>query len=82
MESEKTQTEVTHMECKDSGEYAHKETTEYEQSEHFNSELVNVERGQEEYVHLKVSERALRKTSILAMNQHPRNGYRRLRQFY
>ena len=24
----------------------------------------------------KVSERALRRTSILAMNQHPRNGYR------
>ena len=53
VESEKTQTEITHMECKDTGEYAHKETTEYEQSETFNEELVNMERGEEAYVHLK-----------------------------
>ncbi|GMH91535.1 hypothetical protein TrVE_jg5516 [Triparma verrucosa] len=53
IESEKNQTEVTHMECKDTGEFAHKETTEYEQTETFNSELVMAERGTEKYVHLK-----------------------------
>ena len=34
-------------------QFAHKETTEYEQTETFNSELVMAERGVERYVHLK-----------------------------
>ena len=53
VESEKNQTEVTHMECKDTGEFAHTETTEYEQMETFNEEIVMAERGNEHYVHLK-----------------------------
>lgn len=31
MEKETTQTEVLHMECKETGEFAHRETTQYEQ---------------------------------------------------
>jgi len=53
VETEKNQTEVTHMECKDTGEFAHKETTEYEMMETFNEEIVMAERGTEQYVHLK-----------------------------
>ena len=41
------------MECKDTGEFAHRESTEYEQTEVFNKELVSTEHGNEEYVHLK-----------------------------
>lgn len=41
------------MECKDSGEFAHRETTEYEQTETFNDELVMAERGEENYIHMK-----------------------------
>mmetsp|Transcript_26619 Transcript_26619/g.34974 ORF Transcript_26619/g.34974 Transcript_26619/m.34974 type:complete len:684 (+) Transcript_26619:96-2147(+) len=53
VESEKSQTEVLHMECKDTGEFAHREKTDYEQMETFNKEVVMEERGNEEYVHLK-----------------------------
>ena len=53
IECQKDMTEVTHMECKDSGEFAHRETTEYEQTETFNDELVMAERGEEKYVHMK-----------------------------
>lgn len=53
VEKETTQTEILHMECRDTGEFAHKELTEYEQIETFNEELVNEVRGHEEYVHLK-----------------------------
>jgi hypothetical protein len=56
IESQKDMTEVTHMECKDSGEFAHRETTEYEQTETFNDELVMAERGEESYVHMKSKE--------------------------
>ncbi len=53
MEKELTQTEVLHMECRDTGEFAHRETTQYEQIETFNDEVVNEVAGNEEYVHLK-----------------------------
>lgn len=53
VEKETTQTEVLHMECRETGEFAHKELTEYEQVETFNEDLVNEVRGHEEYVHLK-----------------------------
>lgn len=53
VEKETTQTEVLHMECRDTGEFAHRELTHYEQIETFNEEVVNEVRGNEEYVHLK-----------------------------
>lgn len=56
VEKEITQTEVLHMECRETGEFAHRETTSYEQSEVFNNELVGEQRGKEEYVHLKSKE--------------------------
>jgi len=53
MEKECTQTEVLHMECRETGEFAHRETTTFEQVETFNNETVAEESGKEEYVHLK-----------------------------
>jgi len=53
VEKEVTQTEVLHMECRETGEFAHRETTQYEQMESFNEEVVAEVRGAEEYVHLK-----------------------------
>ncbi|CAM9977576.1 unnamed protein product, partial [Ectocarpus fasciculatus] len=53
VEKECTETEVLHMECRETGEFAHRETTKYEQQETFNDEIVAEEKGTEEYVHLK-----------------------------
>jgi hypothetical protein len=53
VEKETTQTEILHMECRETGEFAHRELTQYEQVEMFNDEVVNTVRGNEEYVHLK-----------------------------
>eukprot|EP01041_Mallomonas_annulata_P007987 gene7987-16342_t len=53
VEKETTQTEVLHMECRETGEFAHRETSTYEQTELFNNEVVAEEQGTEEYVHLK-----------------------------
>ena len=53
LESEITETEVFHMECKETGEFAHRETTEFQQKELFNKEVVSEQAGMEEYVHLK-----------------------------
>ena len=39
VEKECTETEVLHMECRETGEFAHRETTKYEQQETFNSEV-------------------------------------------
>ncbi len=52
-ETETTQTEVLHMECRDTGQFARRETTQFEHVEKFNEEVVNEESGKEEYVHLK-----------------------------
>ncbi|CAM9242111.1 unnamed protein product, partial [Discosporangium mesarthrocarpum] len=52
-ETEKSQTIVLHMECKDTGEFAHREMTQYESRETFNGEVVVEESGSEEYVHLR-----------------------------
>lgn len=52
-EREVTRSEVTHMECKDTGEFAHRELTSFEQSELFNGDSVLENRGYEEYVHLR-----------------------------
>lgn len=38
-ETEKSQTEVLHMECKRTGEFAHSESTHYESGETFNGEV-------------------------------------------
>ncbi|CAB1112675.1 unnamed protein product [Ectocarpus sp. CCAP 1310/34] len=38
-ETEKSQTEVLHMECKRTGEFAHRESTHYESGETFNGEV-------------------------------------------
>ena len=53
MEKETTQTEILHMECKETGEFAHRETTNHELLEKFNDEIVTHDTGKEEYVHLK-----------------------------
>lgn len=53
IEKEIQQTEILHMECRETGEFAHRETTHYEQTETFNDEVVNEQKGTEEYVHLK-----------------------------
>lgn len=53
IEKETTQSEVLHMECKETGQFAHRETTQYEQLETFNAEVVAETKGAEEYVHLK-----------------------------
>jgi len=53
VEIEKNQTEILHCEAKDTGEFAHRETTNFEAIETFNDDLVNERRGSEEYVHLK-----------------------------
>jgi hypothetical protein len=57
VERETTQSEVLHMECKETGEFAHRETTQYEQMETFNDEvrtglqfLAGVRRSDEWYV--------------------------------
>lgn len=42
VEKETTQTEVLHMECKETGEFAHRETTDYEQVETFNNEVSTI----------------------------------------
>lgn len=39
VEKESTETEVLHMECRETGEFAHRETTKYEQLETFNNEV-------------------------------------------
>lgn len=39
VEKETTQTEVLHMEVRSTGEFAHRETTRFEQLETFNSEV-------------------------------------------
>mmetsp|Transcript_15456 Transcript_15456/g.20545 ORF Transcript_15456/g.20545 Transcript_15456/m.20545 type:complete len:169 (-) Transcript_15456:247-753(-) len=38
VETDKNQSEVLHMECKDTGEFLHREHTEYEQTEKFDGE--------------------------------------------
>jgi hypothetical protein len=39
VEKETTQTEILHMECRETGEFAHRELTEFEQVETFNDEV-------------------------------------------
>ena len=56
VETERSSTEVVHMECKETGEFAHRETSEYEQLETFNGQAVAENRGNEEYYHLKSAE--------------------------
>ena len=53
VEHEVQETETLHMECKETGEFAHRETTEFKQKETFNKEVVSEQGGMEEYVHLK-----------------------------
>ena len=53
VEKETSETEVLHMESRETGEFAHRETTVYEQRETFNDEVVGEQHGVEEYVHLK-----------------------------
>ncbi len=53
VEKETSQTEVLHMESRETGEFAHRETKVYSQQETFNDEVVTDRDGQEEYVHLK-----------------------------
>ena len=53
IEKETSQTEVLHMESRDTGVFAHRETMLYDQTEVFNDQLVGEQHGQEEYVHLR-----------------------------
>lgn len=52
VEKERHQTEVIHMESL-SGEFAHREITQFEQTEHLNDEMVHLDQGREEFLHLK-----------------------------
>ncbi|RLN60844.1 hypothetical protein BBJ29_001872 [Phytophthora kernoviae] len=52
VEKERHQTEVMHMESLD-GEFAHREITQFEQTEHLNDEMVHLDHGREEFLHLK-----------------------------
>lgn len=52
VEKERHQTEVIHMESL-SGEFAHREITQFEQTEHLNDEMVHFDSGREEFLHLK-----------------------------
>ncbi|CAM9818317.1 unnamed protein product [Chrysoparadoxa australica] len=69
-ETEKTQTEVLHMECKDTGDFAHRERTQYECGEKFNGEVVLQERGEEVYVHLKSNEDEYEHMESTGMPRH------------
>jgi len=53
IEKETSQTEVLHMESRDTGVFAHRETTLYDQTETFNSQVVCEAHGVEEYVHMR-----------------------------
>jgi len=53
IESEKSQNEIVHLECKETGEFAHRESSQFESVETFNKEIVAEERGDETYIHLK-----------------------------
>lgn len=52
-ETEKKMDEVFHMETKDTGEFSHREFSQYEKTEKFNKEPITGIRGTEEYIHLK-----------------------------
>ncbi|KAL0583716.1 hypothetical protein ABG067_006392 [Albugo candida] len=52
IEKEKHQSEIIHMESLD-GEFAHREITHFETSEHLNDQLVHHDHGKEEFVHFK-----------------------------
>jgi terminal uridylyltransferase len=70
VESEKSQTEVVHIESKD-GYFAHKEQTQFEQSEKFNSEVVMHEMGTEQFIHMKSKDDEF---SHFESNMPPREG--------
>ncbi len=53
VESDKSQNEVIHMECKETGEFAHREYSQQEQTEELDDEMATFIRATEEYVHLK-----------------------------
>jgi hypothetical protein len=53
IESERSQNEIVHLECKETGEFAHREYQQFEQLETFNNEIVAHETGNEVYVHMK-----------------------------
>lgn len=52
VEKERHQTKVIHMESL-TGEFAHREITQFEQTEHLNDEMVHFDSGREEFLHLK-----------------------------
>jgi len=56
IETQRSHNEVVHLECKESGEFVHRERLNIEQWETFNNEVVSEERGHEEYLHLKSKE--------------------------
>ena len=53
VETDKSQNEVIHIECKDSGEFAHREFSQQEQTEELDKEMVTFIRASQEYVNLK-----------------------------
>lgn len=52
-EREKKQDDVVHMECNDTKQFAHHELSQYEKTETYNGEVISIQRGTEEGVHLK-----------------------------
>lgn len=62
------------MECKETGQFAHRETTQYEQLETFNEEVVAETKGAEEYVHLKSLEDEYHYMESTMPNKEERDG--------
>lgn len=55
VETDKSQNEVIHVECTSSGEFAHREYSQQEQTEELDHEMITFIRATEEYVHFKNS---------------------------
>jgi hypothetical protein len=53
VETDKSQNEIVHIECNSSGEFAHREYSQQEQTEELDNEMPTFIRATEEYVHFK-----------------------------
>ncbi|KAK1931711.1 hypothetical protein P3T76_012643 [Phytophthora citrophthora] len=75
VEKERHQTEVLHMESLD-GEFAHREITQFEQTEHLNDEMVHLDHGREEFLHLKSRHDEISRFESSTPQGGPSNGAR------
>jgi hypothetical protein len=53
IETDKSQNEIVHIECSSSGDFAHREYSQQEQTEELDNEITTFIRATEEYVHFK-----------------------------